>query len=355
MLERVFSFWCHTWELDAAFPFTSFTSLATSFHVLERSELQLDIPTIPGLLDATESSVGNRSAIFDTKLIIGFVFATTLSSSPSFPSCCLFDIILDLSIDLKWLQEETEKLRMLNKRRRWFHSSRIKLPLVHKSTSFFFVSTYLICIVGSKLILSNNQSNATLSFSGHVSHHWTSSFDDDVDHCFVVLKNVMHGFEVRRFCACDNVFHMRQLIILSVSLSLCFVVGVGAFALNLSSRRVSRAGTLFEECKTSITRSQRSSAGIPSMRRPASNEITSGSVELCDTEVCFLHIQLIETKVRLPNIHRILPSPEVDLESSRPPAMSESWNNRITNMAILSVVTCVMNIRDQTSQASVTS
>ena len=49
--------------------------------------------------------------------------------------------------------------------------------------------------------------------------------------------------------------------------------------------------------------------GIPSMRRPASKEITSDSVELRDTDVCFLHIQLIRTNVWLPKIHRILPSP----------------------------------------------
>ena len=39
---------------------------------------------------------------------------------------------------------------------------------------------------------------------------------------------------------------------------------------------------------------------IPSMRKPASREITSASVELCKTEVCFMHVQLIGIKVRLP-------------------------------------------------------
>ena len=36
---------------------------------------------------------------------------------------------------------------------------------------------------------------------------------------------------------------------------------------------------------------------IQSMRKPVSREITSASVELCETEVCFLHIQLIGTNV----------------------------------------------------------
>ena len=43
-----------------------------------------------------------------------------------------------------------------------------------------------------------------------------------------------------------------------------------------------------------------------------------------ETEACFLHIQLLGMNVRLPKIHKSLP--EVDFESSRSPAKSESWN-----------------------------
>ena len=59
-----------------------------------------------------------------------------------------------------------------------------------------------------------------------------------------------------------------------------------------------------------------------SMRRPASREILSDSVELCETDVCFLHIQLIGTNVLLPKMHNM--PPEVEFESSRSPAKSES-------------------------------
>ena len=69
------------------------------------------------------------------------------------------------------------------------------------------------------------------------------------------------------------------------------------------------------EWNTSITKSQRVRAGIPSMRKPASKERTSDSVELCEAEVCFLHIQLVGTNVWLPKIHRI--PPEVDFETSK--------------------------------------
>ena len=63
---------------------------------------------------------------------------------------------------LEWLQENIEKLMMLNKRRRRFHASRVKLPLVSMSASWFSVSTYLIRIFGSELSLTNHQSSATL-------------------------------------------------------------------------------------------------------------------------------------------------------------------------------------------------
>ena len=51
------------------------------------------------------------------------------------------------------------------------------------------------------------------------------------------------------------------------------------------------------------------------MRKPASREIISASVEQCETEVCFLHIQLIDTNVRFPKMNRILR--DVDFESSK--------------------------------------
>ena len=88
----------------------------------------------------------------------------------------------------------------------------------------------------------------------------------------------------------------------------------------------------------------------PSIRCPASNEMISYSEELWDTDVCFLHIQLITTNVRLRKIHKI--PPEVDFESSWSPAKSESWNrpNRLCRAVLptLSVVTCVMNVWKQT-------
>ena len=59
-----------------------------------------------------------------------------------------------------------------------------------------------------------------------------------------------------------------------------------------------------------------------SMRKSAIKDITPISVELCETAVCFLHIQLSGTKVRLPKMHKT--SPDLDLKYSRSPAKSAS-------------------------------
>ena len=77
--------------------------------------------------------------------------------------------------------------------------------------------------------------------------------------------------------------------------------------------------------RTETIRSHSSRAGSPSNLNPASKEMISDSVELWETAVCFLHIQLIGTNVLLPKTHNVCP--EVDLESSRSPAKSESWNS----------------------------
>ena len=61
------------------------------------------------------------------------------------------------------------------------------------------------------------------------------------------------------------------------------------------------------EWNTPITKSQRWSAGSPSMRKPASRETSSASVKLCEIDVCFLRIQLVGKNVWLPKMHKSLP------------------------------------------------
>ena len=97
----------------------------------------------------------------DRFMTIGLDFATILSSS--FCSCILFAIVLRQLIKLNFSAQQVElKWLMLNKWTRLFHSSRVKFPSVNMSASWCLVSMHRIWILESRLILSKNQSRATL-------------------------------------------------------------------------------------------------------------------------------------------------------------------------------------------------
>ena len=216
---------------------------------------------------------------------------------------------------------------MLNKHTRWFHSSRVKLPLVKISASWFLVSMYLIWILGTKLILSNNQSRATLWFlETYMSHYRASSLYNHIDHFFVVLK---HTHTQQSFLMLPDEKKLTFEVTksnLSTSSStpwdcfrLCIVWGVER------TSRLFLNGFHSSLWLWLIIRSHKSRAGTLSNLNPVDKGMISDSVELCETEVCFLHIQLIGTYVWLPKMHNV--PPEVDFESSRSPAKSASWNS----------------------------
>ena len=115
--------------------------------------LWLSCLVFPRLSDAVKDSADGALSLLRTiKFVVGLDFAVAPSSPDSF--CVLLDITSEHSAELKWL--------MLNKHERWFHASRVKFPLVKMSASWFLVSMYLIWILGSRFIRSNNQSRATL-------------------------------------------------------------------------------------------------------------------------------------------------------------------------------------------------
>ena len=140
-----------------------------------------------------------------------------------------------------------------------------------------------------------------------MSHHrGTSSFNYHLDHGFVVFKDIQLRFSLRRMCVSGNIIHFTQLFNLLSSFDmLCLGFGIGP---RKSSSMTLWLGLtlLLVERYTSITMSQRSRAGGPSIRNPSSREVISDTVELCETEVCFLHIQLTGTNVLLPKYTRHL-------------------------------------------------
>ena len=179
-LRFVFVSVCHTWEFDA--PLSGLNPLLQVspylMHPMESNPFQysfgrwdvLELGTDPACSHHRDE-IPRRSRFCNCTF---FFFSL-------FFSCILLDMVEGASIwSMKWLQEDAQ--------RRWFHSSRVTLHLVRMSANCFLVSTYFIWIFGSKLILSNNQSRATLWVTGYLSHRRTSAFHNHLDHCFIVLK-----------------------------------------------------------------------------------------------------------------------------------------------------------------------
>ena len=95
-----------------------------------------------------------------------FAYATA-DLSFRLPSWTLFDMAQWFLIGsernwLRWLQEHTGQFKMWNKRWRWFHSSRVKFPVVSMSASWFWCQHKRFGSWCPKLVLSNNLVHATL-------------------------------------------------------------------------------------------------------------------------------------------------------------------------------------------------
>ena len=159
-----------------------------------------------------------------------------------------------------------------------------------------------------------------------MSHCGTSSFKNHLDHCFIVFKHIQQSFLMRRVDVWGNKSTLSKSLITPWD---CFrswmVWGVERTSRSFINGSPRSLWLWFVFPRTATIRSHKSSAGILSSLNPASKEMISDSVELCETEVCFLHIQLIGTNVWLPKTHNA--PPDVDFESSRSQAKSESWNS----------------------------
>ena len=104
--------------------------------------------------------------------------------------CVLFDITSRHLVELKMADvEHTQKMiRFIT----------CEVSLCQYVCELILVSMYLIWILGSKLILSNNQSRATLWVLGTCLIVGLLPFYDHLDHCFVVFKDIQQSFLMRR-------------------------------------------------------------------------------------------------------------------------------------------------------------
>ena len=225
---------------------------------------------------------------------------------------------------------------MLIKFNKWFHSSRVKFPLVKISASWFLVSMYLIWI---------SESRATL---------WV------LETCLIVglLPLMIILITPSLSSNTDNKASWRADWTFEGTESMCSITSIFVWDLwrlwTSLSGCPDRSKTRETFPRTETIRSHNSRAGNPSNLSPVSREMISDSVELWEAAVCFLHIQLIGTNVWLPKMHNV--PREVDFESSRSLAKSESWNSASLHcFAVLPTwqyfLYSLLNVRDQTLQA----
>ena len=300
-----------------------------------------------------QSATQNSSLVFD--------FATTRSSPPSFSSCINQPLRHDFRV-VSWTKgcKRTSKNSWC-----WTNGEddSIHLEWICLSSTClrvgFSVSTYLIWILVSKLILSHNRSSTTL---------WVRNTCLIVGLRFLMISWLPHHYlqkctaghrseKVLRLWQRDPHWIIQYPLGWWGSSSWCFCFSFGL-------RRATSLPVLvgFLENETlSMTRSPRSTAGIPSMLKPAPKERTSDSVELrekkFDSYTSNFWKRMFDVR-RYINFHPKLTWSLQGLQR----CMSLGTNPTrqllcgLTHMTILSVVTRVMIVRDQqTSQAFVTS
>ena len=81
----------------------------------------------------------------------------------------------------------------------------------HVRELVFGVNTFGPGLWESKLILSNDQSSATLWVLDTCLIVGPSAFDDHFDRCFVIFKDVQLRLALRRMCVCGYMIHITQL------------------------------------------------------------------------------------------------------------------------------------------------
>ena len=171
------------------------------------------------------------------------------------------------------------------------------------------------------------QSNSVGSWN--MSHCGTSAFDNHLDHCLIVFKDIQQSFLMRRVDVWGNKINITQIIDHSLKL-LAFLNCVRCWT--NSTFVIQQVAVFFSVL---IRVSKNCNDQIPQIRSGNSIQPQS-SVQRDDFWFCwtvrnwslfffFKHIQLIGTSVWLPKTHTF--PPEVDFESSRCPAKSESWNS----------------------------
>ena len=213
-------------------------------------------------------------------------------------------------------------------------------------------------IFWSIMILSNNQSRATLWVRGHVSRRRTSAFNDQVDHCFAVFKNVKQAPKWEGFAfvtTWSTLTNSRSTRFMSffISVLVCFLLGFVAQQVSLYwliSGRMQYFNNQIPEIESGNTIHAQTSIQRNDFR--FSRTVRKGSLfqthPTCGNECSTSEDTQIFPRCWF-RIYKV-PSKVWDLEQSHSTMLCS-----ITHLAILSVIALILNVRDQTNQAFFTS
>ena len=174
------------------------------------------------------------------------------------------------------------------------------------------------------------QSNSVGSW--HVSHCWTPAFDYHPNHGFTLSSKTHNIAPNREGLTLDEtwsrLFGSRSAC---AWLEFCFSCGLCCSATSFPVTPdlwICWLGLVKNEILQSLSSKDQAWEFRPCVNLHARNLI-SASVELCEIDVCFLHIQLVGTNVWLPKMHKshLMLILSLHSESSKSPAKSESCNN----------------------------
>ena len=215
-------------------------------------------------------------------IAVDFDFATLLSFP--FCSCILFAIVLAQLIKLEfWAQWDGWW-------RRLFRSLRVKSSLVKMSASWCLVALHQIWILESRSILSKQPIQSNSEGLWNMSHCGTSTFDDHSDYHLIVLEDTQHSIGSGMCSAWWNVINFGHWCSWFESVFACLIEDLPtSFTVALLHLWLCWFVLGRNEILQSLNKSQISRAGIPSMRKPASKEITSASVELWNRSLFLAH------------------------------------------------------------------
>ena len=297
-----------------------FVSLAASLPALTtRLKFWLDAHSVlDGSMHSTICAVLDPAIVSETKFIVDLDYVRTLSSPV--PSCVLFVIVCSSLLELKLL--------ILTKRRRLFHSSRVKLPF-GQNTSMLVLGVNKFDLdfrVKINSVVQPIQRNSV--GSGHVSHRWILAFRDHLitaSLSFKIWSAWQHDDKISRLRRHDRQWTTQDLRSVSeswfgwwcVCLTVCWAAGLPALALRVSVFDWRKNETLQKpmiESGNSIHTYNCIERNDFSFLRTVWNKSLFLTHPTCGKKcVTAEHTQ---------------DSPEVDFESSRsPPVKSVFWNN----------------------------